>query len=236
MKETSTAEILTLAETAQYLKMSEKTIQRMIAKGEIPCAKIASQWRFSRNLLDDWLLSRMQVIPRNDLGTLLKNRGEIVPLNRLMNPDMILADLQGREKKSILEELTERAVAHIPLIRPADYVQGLIQREEMVSTALGRGIAIPHLRKVEQNPDSPPLIILGRHRAGIDFGAPDGERTYIFFLVITNSEVIHLRLISKINTLFRQGQLIKDLLQAPGAQEIWEYLIQAEQQMLCLAT
>ncbi len=57
--------ILTLAETAQYLKVSEKTIQRLIGTHDIPCVRVGGQWRFLQSSLDHWLEARMQ-----GLGTL----------------------------------------------------------------------------------------------------------------------------------------------------------------------
>ena len=52
--------MLTLTETARYLKVSEKTILRMIAEDAIPCVKIGGQWRFMQSALDSWLLSKMR--------------------------------------------------------------------------------------------------------------------------------------------------------------------------------
>ncbi|MFW5776584.1 MAG: helix-turn-helix domain-containing protein, partial [Spirochaetota bacterium] len=71
-------EILTLGEAAAYLKLGERTVQRMIGRSEIPCARVGGQWRFLRSVLDDWLLSRMQVLPRNELAPLLDGTSGIV--------------------------------------------------------------------------------------------------------------------------------------------------------------
>jgi len=51
---------MTLAEMAEYLKVSQKTIVRMVHAGKLPGAKVASQWRFVRAAIDDWLNTRMQ--------------------------------------------------------------------------------------------------------------------------------------------------------------------------------
>ena len=66
-------EIMTLSEVASYLKIAEKTVSRMITRGEIPCTKVASQWRFMKSMIDDWLISRMNVVPQNDLAKILEN-------------------------------------------------------------------------------------------------------------------------------------------------------------------
>lgn len=224
-------EIMTLAETAQYLKVAEKTIHRMINKGEIPCAKVASQWRFSRSLLDDWLLSKMQVLPQNDLGRLMQEEGDVVPLSRLLRPEQIIMPLKGTTCPEILQELMAIPLQKGVIHEPKNYLEKLLSREEMVSTALGNGIAIPHIRRVEENPAGPPLIIMGCHREGVDYRSLDGKPTQFFFLVITNSEVLHVRLLAKISQLFRSGHLQESLCRAESPQDIMEQLIGEEQRL-----
>ncbi len=51
--------IMTLAETAKYLKVSEKTIHRLMAEDDIPCVKVGAQWRFFQSSIDQWLEERM---------------------------------------------------------------------------------------------------------------------------------------------------------------------------------
>ena len=53
---------MTLIEIARYLKVSEKTILRMIQNREIPAAKVSNQWRFQRAIIDNWLSERMRAV------------------------------------------------------------------------------------------------------------------------------------------------------------------------------
>ena len=48
-------EILTLEETAKYLKIGKSTLYKMAREGEIPAMKIANQWRFRKEDIDKWL-------------------------------------------------------------------------------------------------------------------------------------------------------------------------------------
>ncbi len=227
-----TQEIMTLSETAQYLKLAEKTVHRMIRKGTIPCAKVASQWRFSRSMIDDWLFSQMKVVPRNDLETLIQQEGDMVPLSRFITPSNILPDLSGNTPEEVLAEMTSHLGRVGQLPSPNEFLQGLCRRESMVSTGIGRGIALPHQRNTADNPSGNPCIILGRHTRGIDYRALDGGLTHLFFLLVTNSEVIHLRLMAKISSLFRRGNLLEPLLEAPDSHALAEALIREEQRLL----
>ena len=98
-------QIMTLSETAQYLKLAEKTLLRMVHRQEIPCAKVGNQWRFLRAMVDDWLISRMQVVPRNDFGRLAEKNEEAVPLSRLIKPEYVVLSIQPDAKERVLAQL-----------------------------------------------------------------------------------------------------------------------------------
>ena len=145
-REVAAEEVMTLAEVAVYLRLAEKTVLRMVHKGQIPCAKVASQWRFLRSMIDDWLIAKMQVLPRNDLARVIESSPDAVPLSRLLKEQYILLNLRPGSKEDVLRQLVE------PLVRTRFVEQGqiflekLLDREGIVSTAVGRGVAIPHLR------------------------------------------------------------------------------------------
>ncbi|HEB11433.1 MAG TPA: DNA-binding protein, partial [Spirochaetales bacterium] len=52
-RDQNTLDIMTLSEVAQYLKLAEKTVLRMVHRGSIPAVKIASQWRFLRSVINE---------------------------------------------------------------------------------------------------------------------------------------------------------------------------------------
>ena len=56
-------EVLTLKQVAQYLKVDEKTIYRLLEKGEIPAFKVGNQWRFLLNILKQWVILKHNNLP-----------------------------------------------------------------------------------------------------------------------------------------------------------------------------
>jgi excisionase family DNA binding protein len=54
-KESKVSEVMTLYEVADYLRVTKKTIYRLLSRGSIPAAKVSHQWRFSRDSIDEWL-------------------------------------------------------------------------------------------------------------------------------------------------------------------------------------
>ncbi len=56
-------DIMTLKEVARYLGLHVMTVYKLTREGRVPAAKIGGQWRFKRNVLDEWLESQMQPKP-----------------------------------------------------------------------------------------------------------------------------------------------------------------------------
>jgi PTS system nitrogen regulatory IIA component len=221
---------MTLPEVAAYLRLAEKTVLRMVHKGESPCAKVASQWRFLRSMIDDWLIAKMRVVPRNDLARLLESSPEVVPLSRLLKSEYVLLDIRPGTKESVLQQLVRPLLGTGIVDREGPFLDKLMERERMVSTAVGRGVAIPHLRNPQDNPGGGPVVVVGICREGTDFEAPDGDKTHLFFLLCTDSEVVHLRVLAKVNRIARSKDTMARLKGAESATEVLQVLIRADQE------
>ncbi len=202
-------EIMTLSEVAAYLKIAEKTVSRMIIRNEIPCTKVASQWRFMKSMIDDWLISRMNVVPQNDLARILESPEGLIPFSRILSEELILTNLKPGTKKDILNQLVEPLVEMEVVDDKEDFLRKLLAREKMVSTGIGRGVAIPHLRHPKENPGGGPRLVIGICPEGTDYDSMDGHATHLFFLLISDSETLHLRTLAKLNGILREGDFIK---------------------------
>ncbi|QEN09719.1 helix-turn-helix domain-containing protein [Oceanispirochaeta crateris] len=225
-------EILTLAEVAEYLKLSDKTILKMVKNHEIPCAKIANQWRFSKPVLNDWLTAKMEVIPQNDLSRLIEKEYDSVPLSRLIDPANIILPLASTSKEEVIRELAENAFASQLISDKVYFIRKLVEREELTSTSIGSGIAIPHIRETSGKVVKEAKIIIGVSEQGIDFSSFDGELTHLFFLLISDSEVVHLRILSKISQIFRKEGAIESLRSIKSKEGFIEYFIQADKDFI----
>jgi len=203
--------VMTLAEVATYLKLSEKTLLKMVKNGEIPCAKIANQWRFSRAMVDDWLRGKMDVVPKNDLSRLIEKEFDYMPLSRLIDSDSIIMELQSTDRTGILEELAEVAFRNKLIIDKDTLMRKLNEREDLISTAIGNGVAIPHLRKPSAAIISEPKIVIGVSSRGVDFKSPDGKPTKLFFLILSDSEVVHLRILSRLAAILRNKEHLESI-------------------------
>jgi mannitol/fructose-specific phosphotransferase system IIA component (Ntr-type) len=123
-----------------------------------------------------------------------------------------------------IEEAVRRIVASVPagaLPRPAEEVTAkLLERERLMSTYLGAGLALPHARLEGL---SEPAILLGRSEEGVPAGAP-GERARLFFVLLTPSQVprAQVRLLARIAGMMDSEFVRLRLGEARSAQDLLE--------------
>ncbi|MFW5752725.1 MAG: helix-turn-helix domain-containing protein [Planctomycetota bacterium] len=103
MNEGADAEVMTLPEVANHLQLAERTVLRMAQRGEIPAARIASQWRFMRHLVQDWLVSQMQGCTGNDAHVVAPP--VLLALGELIRPSLMVLDLSPGPKGRILRRM-----------------------------------------------------------------------------------------------------------------------------------
>ncbi len=219
-------DILTLQEVADYLKIVPKTVTRMITRNEIPCMKVAGQWRFKKSVIDIWLNAKMNFSEEHRFAQLMDVPKTVLQLSRLVQRPFMLLDLHSRSVKEALWELTAPLEQQGLIADRKHLVDQLYAREEMVTTAFGQGTAFPHLRDVRQVPSGFPPIIMGISGEGIPFGNLDGELTHIFYLLLAPNETTHLRILSRLAR-FSQKEGMKDrLLAATTPDEVNRLLLE----------
>lgn len=145
----------------------------------------------------------------------------------LIRRDLVIPDLASKSKLGVLEELARHLARHSDKLDAAQLTRVLVEREELASTAIGEGVAIPH-GKVAQIGEI--KACLGRARAGIDFGSMDGQPTYLFFVMVApeNSTGAHLKALARISRVFKDASFRKRLLEAPDADAMYEIIQQED--------
>ncbi len=104
-----------------------------------------------------------------------------VTLGEMLGPNQVLANMTNRTKKAAIEELVDLLWKQKLLINKSDAVARVMEREDLASTALGDGVAIPHARL---DVGDKPVIAIGRHPSGIDFDSPDRKSVHLIVLVV----------------------------------------------------
>ena len=145
----------------------------------------------------------------------------------LIQRDMIVPALTATSKPVIIQELATQIAERHPNIDAERLTKVLTDREELASTAIGEGVAIPHgkLPSVTEI-----VACLGRARRGVDFDSMDGRPTYLFFVLVApeHSTGAHLKALARISRLFKDADFRKRLLKAGDADEMFEVIAEED--------
>lgn len=131
-------EIMTLEEVADYLRVSERTVADWAQKGELPAGKLGTAWRFKRADVERWVDSRLRpAAPRGTAsGVVLP---DVLPRDRVVMLDVA-------SKDATLNALVD-VLAGAPEVGDADDLRReIFHREALMSTGIGFGVAVPHVR------------------------------------------------------------------------------------------
>ncbi|MCD6459309.1 PTS sugar transporter subunit IIA [bacterium] len=224
--------ILTLKEVAQYIKLNERTILKMANNNEIPAKKIGNQWRFILSKVDEWLSREIKQVDTSDLNALIKSEPHIIPISRLFNEKLINLDLNGSTKDEILEELSMIPVNSGLIKKNTEFYARMKSRENLMSTALNNGFAIPHPRYPVEGLFSSPVILLGRSKKGVSFESLDNSKTHLFFVSCATNEAVHLRLLAKLGRLFKIPGIFDKLMQTKENIDIIKILVDLDSSLL----
>lgn len=127
--------------------------------------------------------------------------------------EAIVVELQGTDKKSVLDELVESLAKDGKISYADKVVKILLDREELGSTGIGQGIAIPHGKTDQVNNV---VIAYGASKKGIEFESLDGEPVYLVFLLLApvESTGIHLKALAKISRMLKDKHFRQSLREA----------------------
>lgn len=140
-----------------------------------------------------------------------------------LDEELILADLQSRNKRDVLTELLTSLGDKLPHLDLNKAQTILMERENLGSTGIGDGVAIPH-GKMDDLEDI--VLIVGRSLEGVDFQALDNQLCHIFFLVLAPEHVagLHLRILAHVSRLLKDSEFRQAFLNAEGRQGLWSLL------------
>jgi PTS system nitrogen regulatory IIA component len=146
-------------------------------------------------------------------------------LTELVSRESIVYDVKSADKKGALKELAEaiRAARKPAGYKVADVLEALMKREKMGTTGMGGGVALPHA-KVEGITGL--YGAMGRSKAGVDFGAVDGEKVHLMFMIISPpiEANAHLEALKRVSAGIRLPNMSKFLRASKGAKEMWDLL------------
>ncbi len=194
---------LTVRDAAALLQVAESEILLGIRDGSLPAHKLRERYMVKGVELLEWAGGRQIPLTAAMLEALESGS---VTLAAALESGGIHHDVPGQDRDAVLRSAVER----LPLPESADreyLVQALLAREAMGSTAVGRGIAIPHVRRPVVLDVPRASVSLCLLRTPVEYGAPDGQPVRAFFLIVSPTVRTHLHLLARLAHVLHDGVL-----------------------------
>jgi PTS system nitrogen regulatory IIA component len=146
-----------------------------------------------------------------------------IKLPDLLKEKYIELDLKEKEKTKLIAELVDIVAKPKRRKDGKALFKAILEREKLGSTGIGNGVAVPHakIKGIKK-----PLLILGRSPEGVDFDSLDGEKTYLFFMLISPQEEVglHLKILAKISHLVKDKFVVERLKKIKDKHDIFEII------------
>lgn len=230
--------VMDIQSLAKFLGIDSRRAERMARKGQIPCQKVAGQLRFNRAEITEWMQQKMGTLKNEHLEemdsgiTAHRQLEDELLLSNMLKEQAVSLALPARTKSSTLKELVVLAQDTQLLYDSDALLEALTRREELCSTALDGGIALPHPRRPMPYAVAEPILVIALTSQGIGFGSPDGGLTDLFFMTCSKDDHHHLHVLARLCRMLSDGKLAGDIRNAESAEHVLELVRQREEQIL----
>ena len=211
-------DILTIEEVAKYLRVSERTVYDWAQKGEIPSGKIGTVWRFKKSEIEKWVNDRLSSSSKPSAPS------NLVQVRNILSPDRIVF-LNHSTKQDALVALANTLGTAPQIKNSQELTTEILKREELMSTAIGRGIAIPHVRLASV---TDLVMAVGISRTDIiDFQAIDDTPVRLLFMIAAayNQHSYYLQTLSFFSSRLKSQELRDKLLVTETSLDAYNLLL-----------
>jgi PTS system nitrogen regulatory IIA component len=209
---------LTARQAAALLGTSERQIYRWVDEEEIPYQRVKEQVRFNRTELLEWASSRRLGISISGFD----QAGDEPAGPRLaeaLRRGGVHADLPGADRESVL-----RSVVELTALPPSSdrelITEALLARERSASTAIGEGVAVPHVRHPVVAPGEPCSVGVFYLRQALPFGAPDGKPVRTVFMIVSPTVNAHLQIFARLAHALQDERFSQAIARRAGVEEL----------------
>lgn len=222
--------LMKASEVAALLNTEENNVLRWIKKERLPAALVKGSYRINRVDLLEWATEHGIKVPP-ELFAAAEESLRLPSLSQALEAGGVHCGVPGDDKLSVL-----RSVVNLmelpPQMDPEFLLQVLLAREALGTTAVGDGIAIPHVRNpiLLQNKPGPAISLCFLEKP-IDFGALDGKPVGILFMLTSPTVKVHLHLLSRLAYALHDPQFRATLTLACDPAGILEAARRFEQEM-----
>jgi fructose-specific phosphotransferase system IIA component len=148
-------------------------------------------------------------------------------ISEILLNDGIILDIKSEEKVAVIKELAQLLIDKHIITEPEAFFAAVLKRENMESTGIGLGVAIPHARTSAVKNIA---VVFGRSQKGVDFSSLDGQPSNLIFLIAApeDKKTEYIMTLARLSKLLRKNQARTRLLDAQTPQEVVQTVIDYE--------
>lgn len=210
-------DILTIKDVAEYLQISEETVTDWAQKGEIPCGKLGNCWRFKRIEVEHW-------VNRKLVGSNRKSKTRPIAIADVLTAERVLF-LNASSKRAALNTMIDCLAQSPEILDRDELAYEIFFREDLMSTGIGLGVAIPHVR-LPSLPDKT-IMAAALIRSGLtDYSSMDGEPVKLVFMIASghHQHAEYLKLLSSLADFIKDETARQQLIRSNSPEEFFNTL------------
>ncbi len=213
---------LELAKLAAGLSLAPATVERWIRQGRLPVRQKGGQCIFSLSSLQKWAVANRMTFVLPGQAPPGEPGNQADTLSDAMLRGGIFYDTEGDTIEAVLHSAVSRIHWFEEGAQKQKLLESLLAREQLMSTGIGRGVAIPHPRQPIEMIAAPPLITVCFLRAPIDYHALDRQPVFVLFVLVCPSAKSHLRLLARLSYCLREETFVDFLRRIPANDTFYE--------------
>jgi PTS system nitrogen regulatory IIA component len=220
---------LNASEVAKLLNVTEDTIRWWIKEHHLPATFSGGEYHFDKNAILEWATASKLTLS-SDLFSLTDDT-DLPALSDALRTGGITYDVQADDKAGALAEIVRRL--ELPPGMDRQFLLSvLLAREAAASTAVGDGIAFPHVRNPIVLQVKRPMIALSFLATPIEYGAVDGKPVFALFTFVCPTVRIHLHLLSRLAFALRDRKFLGAVKRRAPADDILQLASETTDQLL----
>lgn len=218
---------LDLEEAARLLGLSEATVFRWVRQGRIPALRERGRCFFMEKHLRSWAQKHHIPLKEGRPPPTKNPAEEGIRLSDAIRRGGVFFGVKGRSVEAVLEE----AVKRVPLsddFDKASLLEHLLQREELASTGIGEGVAIPHPRSPLELLPGKAMVTPCFLEQEVDFRSIDKKPVFLVCLILCATTQLHLKILSQLSFCLRNEAFLSFLKGCQSADELLKRVAELE--------
>jgi fructose-specific phosphotransferase system IIA component len=151
----------------------------------------------------------------------------MIRISEVIHEEGIVLDLKSHEKVSVIKELVSKLVDQGLVEDEESFLSDILKRENLESTGIGLGVAIPHARTLAARNL---ILSFGRSAQGVDFNSLDGKPSHLIFLIAApeTQKSQYIMALARLSKILRREETRAKLSNASSAAEVVDILKESE--------